>query len=153
MANSIMRLPAAPVEYIPSYRLQTVARRIHHLPLLLLLEIRPYTDLVDSHRDNLQKLEFLFLVKDKVISCIPNGPNNRANIHSNLNKILLRNALEPISKMVSSVLGNSKPNVIWMIRQIILQEDTQKISVVWILYYRKSNMSHYHSSFSLSSYL
>jgi hypothetical protein len=99
-----MQPSAAPVEYIPSYRLQTVARKIHHLPLLLLLEIRPHTDPMGSHRDNLQKWVFLFYVKDKVISCIPNCPNNHANIHSNLNKILLRNALEPISKKVSSGL-------------------------------------------------
>jgi hypothetical protein len=55
MANSITKSPAAPFELIPSYHLQTITPRIHRLPLLLLLELRPHADPVGSHKENLQK--------------------------------------------------------------------------------------------------
>jgi hypothetical protein len=94
------------VELIPSYRLQRVAPRIHHLKLLFLLEIGLHTDPVDSHMNNLQKGVFFWFVKikNKVISGVPNSPNDRANTHSNLNEILLRNTLEPIFKKISNIL-------------------------------------------------
>jgi hypothetical protein len=57
-----------------------------------------------SHRNNLQKGVFFWFVKDMVISVFPNSPNNRANAHSNLNKIILRNTLEPIPKRFIAIL-------------------------------------------------
>jgi hypothetical protein len=62
---------ASRIGYIPIYHLQTVAIRIHLLPLLLLLEIRPYMNLVGNYRNGLQKGWFFRFVKYKNISSIP----------------------------------------------------------------------------------
>jgi hypothetical protein len=58
---------------------------------------------VGGHRDNMQKGFFRF-VKDTIISGISNFPNNHANTHSNMNKFLIRNSLEPIPKKVINIL-------------------------------------------------
>jgi hypothetical protein len=47
------------------------APSIHGLVLLHRLEIGPHTDLADSQMNNLQELQKIWFVKDKVIANMP----------------------------------------------------------------------------------
>jgi hypothetical protein len=87
----MIKPPPTPAEEIPCYRLQSVAPILHDIPLLLGLEIRPHTDPVNNHRENLQERLFCQFVKNSIIAHIPNSSKNSADSHPNLNQILLGN--------------------------------------------------------------
>jgi hypothetical protein len=90
-SDPMIKPPPTPAEEIPCYRLQSVAPILHDIPLLLGLEIRPRTDPVNNHRENLQERLFCRFVKNSIIAHIPNSPKNSADSHPNLNQILLGN--------------------------------------------------------------
>jgi hypothetical protein len=74
VSNPMIKPPATPAVKIACYRLQSVALRLHGIPLILGLEIEPHTDSMSSQRYYLYKRSRFCIVKDIIISYVPNGP-------------------------------------------------------------------------------
>jgi hypothetical protein len=80
--NSISMPPTTLAEDSPNDRHQSCASRIHKPPLVFWEEQRPIGDLVRSFVDNLQKGRDICIVKDNIISAIPDCPNQDTNANS-----------------------------------------------------------------------
>ena len=95
--------PANPVEDSPYDRHQTSATGIHMTPLIRRQEEIPHLDPVCSHVYNLQKGITSGVIKDNIISTIPNCPKNGTHSHSNMRFCDLVNSIQPSTKQISHI--------------------------------------------------
>jgi hypothetical protein len=84
-------------------RYQSCASRIHMSPLLLWKEVSPGIDPVGSLVDNLQKRSTASIVKDSIVTAIPDCPDQSANPNSDSRFGCFIYPVQPIAKHVLNI--------------------------------------------------
>jgi hypothetical protein len=92
-------------------RHQSCATRIHMSPLLLWKKVCPSVDPVGSFIDNLQKGSTASIVKDTIVTTIPNCPDQSANTNSESRFGYFVYPVQPITKHVLNISRGGILNV------------------------------------------
>jgi hypothetical protein len=104
---SISMQPATLVEDSPNDHHQPSTSNIHKFPQILGQEKGPHVDPISSSVHNLQKLIMSHIVKNNIITTIPNCPNQRAYPYSNPFLIFFIYTIEPLMSTHASILVDS----------------------------------------------
>jgi hypothetical protein len=89
-------------------------------PLLLWKEVCPGIDPVGSLVDNLQKRSTASIVKDSIVTAIPDCPDQSANPYSDSRFGCFIYPVQPIAKHVLNISRGGMLNVNWTTLQISL---------------------------------
>jgi hypothetical protein len=95
-----MLAPATLVEDSPNDR-QPSATRVHMIPLLHRKKERPHVDPIQSPVYDLHKIWDRYLVKNHIVSTIPNYPKQSTNSYTNLGFSLLIN---PFNQLLNKLV-------------------------------------------------